>query len=84
MKWNQFMGGVFVGAAFGIMVGAAYGPGSPDKVSTGTAGFCTLLVLAGAAAISKELRRPHPKGTANEPASNSAGPGLEDKTPPAR
>ena len=84
MKWNQFLGGVLVGAAFGIMIGAAYGPGSPEKVTTSTAGFCTLLVLAGAAAISKEFRRPRLKGTAKEPAPGAAGPGVEDKTPPAR
>jgi hypothetical protein len=49
MKWNLFLGGVLVGAAIGIMVGAAYGPGSPDKVTTGTAGFCTLLAITGVA-----------------------------------
>ena len=50
MKWNQFLGGVLVGAAVGIMLGAAYGPGSPEKVTTGTAGFCTMLAIAGVAA----------------------------------
>jgi hypothetical protein len=50
MKWNQFLGGLLVGAAFGIMVGAAYGPGSPEKVTTGTAGFCAILAIAGVAA----------------------------------
>ena len=45
------VGGVLVGAAFGIMVGAAYGPGSPDKVTTSTAGFCSMLALAGVAAL---------------------------------
>jgi len=30
MKWNQFFGGILVGVAFGIMLGAAYGPGSPE------------------------------------------------------
>jgi len=84
MKWNQFLGGVLVGAAFGIMIGAAYGPGSPEKVTTSTAGFCTLLVLAGGAAISKELRRSRLKGTAKEPASDAASQGLDDRTPPAR
>jgi hypothetical protein len=79
MKWNQFFGGVLVGAAFGIMVGAAYGPGSPDKVTTSTAGFCSMLALAGVAAARSRL-----KGTAKEPASNAAGPGLDDKTQPAR
>ncbi len=59
MKWNQFMGGVFVGAAFGIMVGAAIGPGSPEKVTTSTAGFCAMLALAGVAAARSGL-----KGTA--------------------
>ena len=84
MKWNQFFGGVLVGAAFGIMFGAAYGPGSPEKVTTGTAGFCSMLVLVGAVAINKELRRSHPKGTANEPAPDAAGPDLDNKTPSAR
>lgn len=23
MKWNQFIGGLFIGAAFGLMIGAA-------------------------------------------------------------
>jgi hypothetical protein len=79
MKWNQFFGGVFIGLAFGIMVGSAIGPGSPEKVTTSTAGFCTILAIAGGAAA-----RGRPKGTANEPSSDAAGPGLEDKTPPAR
>ncbi len=84
MKWNQFFGGVLVGAAFGIMFGAAYGPGSPEKVTTGTAGFCAMLVLVGAVAINRERRRSHPKGTANEPVSDASGSGHADKTPPAR
>lgn len=50
MKWNQLLGGILIGAAFGIMLGAAYGPGNPEKVTTGTAGFCTLLAIAGGAA----------------------------------
>jgi hypothetical protein len=77
MKWNQFLGGMLVGAAFGIMVGAAIGPGSPEKVTTSTAGFCTILAIAGVAMA-------RGKRTANQPASAAAGPGLEDKTPPAR
>jgi hypothetical protein len=79
MKWNQFFGGVLVGAAFGIMVGAAIGPGSPEKVSTSTAGFCTILAIAGVAAARSSL-----KGTATKPASDAAGPGLDDKAPPAQ
>jgi hypothetical protein len=79
MKWNQFFGGVLVGAAFGIMLGAAIGPGSPEKVTTSTAGFCSMLAIAGVAAA-----RPRRKGTANQPASDAAGPCLENKTPPAR
>lgn len=57
MNWNQFLGGVLVGAAFGIMVGAAYGPGSPEKVTTSTAGFCTMLVIAGGVAAGIGRRR---------------------------
>jgi hypothetical protein len=75
MKWNQFFGGILVGAAFGIMIGAAVGPGSPEKVTTSTAGFCTLLAIAGGAMA-------RGKRTANQPA--AAGPGLEEKPPPAR
>jgi hypothetical protein len=85
MRWNQFLGGILVGAAFGIMVGVAVAPGSgPDKVTTSTAGFCSILALAGVAAIRKELRRSSVNGTANEPACNTAGPSLENKTPPTR
>jgi hypothetical protein len=79
MKWNQFFGGILVGLAFGIMVGSAYGPGSPEKVTTSTAGFCTILAIAGVTAARSRL-----KGTENEPAPGAAGPGVEDKTPPAR
>jgi hypothetical protein len=79
MKWNQFLGGILVGLAFGIMVGSAIGPGSPEKVTTSTAGFCAMLALAGVVAARSGL-----KGTATEPAPGAAGPGLEDKTPPAR
>jgi predicted lipid-binding transport protein (Tim44 family) len=65
MKWNQFLGGTLVGAAFGIMLGAAFGPGSPEKVTTGTAGFCTLLAIAGGAAArigrrKDESKQPRP------------------------
>jgi len=62
MKWNQFLGGVLVGVAFGIMLGAAYGPGNPEKVTTGTAGFCTLLAIAGgvAAGIGRRKNQAEP------------------------
>ena len=85
MKWNQFFGGILIGLAFGIMVGVAVAPGSSaEKVSTSTAGFCTILVITAAAVIGKDLRRSRLKETANEPAPDADGPGLEDKTPPAR
>lgn len=61
MKWNQFLGGVLVGLAFGIMFGSAYGPGSPDKVKSGTAGFCTLLVIAGLSAARIGYRKHAPE-----------------------
>ena len=65
MRWNQFLGGVLVGAALGIMIGAAYGPGSPEKVTTSTAGFCTILAIAGGAAAGigrrkNEAEQPRP------------------------
>jgi hypothetical protein len=61
MNWNQFLGGVLVGAAFGIMFGAAFGPGSPEKVTTSTAGFCSMLALAGAVAAQKGRRKKEPE-----------------------
>lgn len=64
MKWNQFFGGVLVGVAFGIMIGAAFGPGSPEKVTSGTAGFCTLLVIAGGTAA--RIGRDEIAGPANK------------------
>lgn len=60
MKWNQFFGGVLVGAALGIMLGAAYGPGNPKKVTTSTAGVCTLLAIAGGAAARTGRRKNDP------------------------
>jgi hypothetical protein len=82
MKWNQFLGGVLVGAAFGIMVGVAVAPGSgPDKVTTSTAGFCTILAITGVAAA---FRRSRLKGTGKDPAADAGGTGIEDKNPPAR
>ena len=86
MKWNQFLGGILVGAALGIMVGVAVAPGSgPESVSTSTAGFCTLLAIAGmaAAGIGREMRRSRLPGTANEPASDARS-ARDDQTPPAR
>ncbi len=64
MKWDEFLGGILVGVAFGIMLGSAFGAGKPEKVTTGTAGFCTLLVVAGgtAARSGRRHNKPEPDG----------------------
>ena len=72
MKWHQFLGGVLVGAAIGIIVGAAYGPGSPEKVTTGTAGFCSMLVIAGVAAAGIGRRKVVAEQRHAEPLSSPA------------
>ena len=77
MKWNQFFGGVLVGAAFGIMVGVAVAPGSgQDKVTTSTAGFCSMLAIAGVAAaraVSPGAAQPSVAGVAGVRAEIPAG-----------
>jgi hypothetical protein len=79
MKWNQVFGGILIGLGFGLFLGGAIVDLTQKWNSTSSAGFCMMLTMTGAVAIRSSL-----KGTAKEPASDAAGSGREDKTPPAR
>ena len=62
MKWNQFLGGLFIGVSLGLMVGAAivrYGVSEPGKIPLF---WCILLVLL--AAIALRPSKPQPPKSA--------------------
>jgi hypothetical protein len=60
MKWNQFIGGIFIGLGFGIFLGGAIVDSTQRWNSTSTAGGCGLLVMLGAIAVrGRQKKEPH-------------------------
>jgi hypothetical protein len=55
MKWNQFIGGIFIGLGFGLYLGGAIVDLTQRWNSTSSAGGCSMLVLLGAIALRKGL-----------------------------
>jgi hypothetical protein len=64
MKWNQFLGGILIGLGFGLYLGGAIVDLTQKWNSTSSAGACMLLVMTGAIACRKNLKKePEKPGT---------------------
>jgi hypothetical protein len=61
MKWNQVIGGVFIGLGFGLFLGGAIVDLTQKWNSTSAAGVCVLLALAGAMAIRRDRLKKQPE-----------------------
>ena len=53
MKWNQVIGGVFIGLGFGLFLGGAIVDLTQKWNSTSAAGVSMLLVMTGVIAIQR-------------------------------
>lgn len=65
MKWNQLLGGLFIGLGLGLFLGGAIVDSTGKWNSTSAAGVCMLLVLTGTVAtrrdrFKKPLENPGP------------------------
>ena len=61
MKWNQVFGGGFIGLGLGLFLGGAIADLTGKWNSTSAAGFCMLLVLAGAMATQRDRLKKQPE-----------------------
>jgi hypothetical protein len=61
MKWNQFLGGILIGLGFGLYLGGAIADLTQRWNFTSAAGGCMLLVMTGAIACRKSLRKQVPE-----------------------
>jgi hypothetical protein len=60
MKWNQVLGGVFVGLGFGLFLGGAIVDLTQKWNSTSAAGVGVLLVIIGMVAIQRDRFKKQP------------------------
>ena len=61
MRWNQFIGGVFIGLGFGLFLGGAIVDLTQKWNSTSAAGVSLLLVMAGAIATQRDRSKKQPE-----------------------
>jgi len=61
MKWNQILGGVFIGLGFGLFLGGAIVDLTQTWNSTSSAGVCMLLVLTGSVGIQRDRLKKQPE-----------------------
>ena len=61
MKWNQVLGGVFIGLGVGLFLGGAIVDLTQKWNSTSAAGVCMLLVLTGVMATRRDGLKKQPE-----------------------
>ena len=66
MKCNQVLGGILIGLGFGLYLGGAIVDRTQTWNSTSAAGVCMLLIMTGAIACRKNLRKKEPEKPGTE------------------
>ena len=61
MKWNQVLGGVFIGLGLGLFLGGAIVDLTQKWNSTSAAGVSMMLVLTGVMATRRDLLKKRPE-----------------------